>query len=943
MNQSPQHILPVEYAALLDTMTDAAIICDVSGEIRYMNKAAFNLFRYPKNSFEGLNISQFTNQMHQSNAKALQMPFQKILDSGEPFELSGVQLYYPDNESVAVVVRCFPLKKEDAPHLGIIITDISEIKRQVQRLKESEEQLQKTQTLGKIGSWSFDLKQNKVIISLETCHIYGLDYQHTYSIAEVQKIPLPEYRGMLDEALENLVKKGTPYNVVFKIERATDGCIIDIHSVAEYNPGSHTVHGVIQDITERTNAEKRLVESEKKMRSIFRVAPTGIGVVSNRVLVDVNPRLCEMTGYTSEELVGKSALILYPTQEEFEYVGSEKYRQINLTGTGTVETRWVKKDGTVIHVLLASTPIDANDLALGVTFTALDISQIKAYQQSLLESESKYRLLVENQTDLVVKIDPQGQFLFVSPSYCKMFDKREEDLLGKAFMPLVHEDDRTATEEAMKSLWKPPYSAYIEQRAMTRDGWCWLAWVDTAITDSEGNVLEIIGVGRNITPQKEAEVALQQAFDNWQRTFDAMRDGVALLDSEHNILQSNIAFQTLVQHTNDQLHGKKCYAFVHGAECPIPECPHVRMLKSRQRETMELEIQNKVFEVVVDPIIDRDGTITGSVHIMAEITQRKEAESSVKNYAKRLEQAEQNALMGSWEYNVKTREVWFSKQLFRLLRFSSAHDKPSFSDIIKNIHPDDQLKVLEQMTLIRNGIVPEPIEFRNIAHDGTERHLLPGFIAEKNKADEIVRISGTILDITERKHIENSLRESEERWHFALEGSGDGIWDWNIATNEIYFSDQWKRMIGLEPGEMENKFSEWEKRVHPDDLQPALDDIRRHKEGETPLYLNEHRLMHKDGSYRWILDRGKIISHDEEGNPLRFIGTHSDITKRKNDEQELKKLKDNLQSTVDEQTHLLKERLIELERFHEATIEREFRIKELRDEVERLNAMRNGK
>ncbi len=713
MNQSPQHILPVEYAALFELMTDAAIMCHVSGEIRYMNRAACNLFRYPKNSFEGLSISQFTNQMLQSNAKALQIPLQKILDSGEPFELSGVQLYYPDNESVAVVVRCFPLKKEDAPHLGIIITDLSEIKRQVQRLKESEEQLRKTQTLGKIGSWSFNLKQNKVIISPETCNIYGLDYQHAYSIGEVQKIPLPEYREMLDQALENLIKKGTPYNVVFKIERPTDGRIIDIHSVAEYNPGSHTVDGVIQDITERTNAEKRLVESEKKMRSIFRVAPTGIGVVSNRVLVDVNSRLCEMTGYTSEELVGNSALILYPTQEEFEYVGSEKYRQINLTGTGTVETRWVKKDGTVIHVLLASTPIDINDLALGVTFTALDISQIKAYQQSLLDSESKYRLLVENQTDLVVKVDPQGQFLFVSPSYCKMFGKTEDELLGKAFLPLVHEDDRLATEQALKTLFTPPHTAYMEQRAMTIFGWLWLAWVDTAITNEAGEVIEIIGVGRDISLQKQAELALQKAFDNWQRTFDAMRDGVALLDAEHNILQSNSAFQALVQHTNDEMHGNKCFAFVHGAECPIPECPHVRMLTSRRRETMELEVNGKIFEVVVDPIFDSDGHISGSVHIMAEITQRKEAERAVIHYAQRLEQAEQNALLGSWEYNVITGESWFSKQMFRMMGIDHSQGVPNFEKFIELIHPDDQLLVLEQMTLIRNGKLPQPVEYRS--------------------------------------------------------------------------------------------------------------------------------------------------------------------------------------------------------------------------------------
>ncbi len=125
------------------------------------------------------------------------------------------------------------------------------------------------------------------------------------------------------------------------------------------------------------------------------------------------------------------------------------------------------------------------------------------------------------------------------------------------------------------------------------------------------------------------------------------------------------------------------------------------------------------------------------------------------------------------------------------------------------------------------------------------------------------------------------LRESDQRWLLALEGNRDGVWDWNMATNEVFFSTRWKEMLGYADAEIGNSLDEWDKRIHPDDKEQTLVDVNRHFAGETPYYENEHRVLCKDGSYKWILDRGKIISWTKDNEPLQMIGTHTDISQRR--------------------------------------------------------------
>ena len=141
--------------------------------------------------------------------------------------------------------------------------------------------------------------------------------------------------------------------------------------------------------------------------------------------------------------------------------------------------------------------------------------------------------------------------------------------------------------------------------------------------------------------------------------------------------------------------------------------------------------------------------------------------------------------------------------------------------------------------------------------------------------------------VSEHQRVEQALRESEQRFQLAMLGANDGLWDWDLETNSVYFSPRWKSMLGYEEQEIENRLEEWEKLAHPDDLEQAMKDIRDNIEGRTPEYVNVHRLRHKNGEYRWILDRGRAI-RDANGKAYRMVGTHVDITERKDNEDKLR-------------------------------------------------------
>lgn len=158
--------------------------------------------------------------------------------------------------------------------------------------------------------------------------------------------------------------------------------------------------------------------------------------------------------------------------------------------------------------------------------------------------------------------------------------------------------------------------------------------------------------------------------------------------------------------------------------------------------------------------------------------------------------------------------------------------------------------------------------------------------------DECKELRAKITELeasqTEAKRTEEALRESQERLSLALAGAETGLWDWNLETGELYFSDVWLDRIGYARNEVSTQNADWKLLIHPDDLPFIRNDLIRHFKSLVEIYENEHRMRTKNGEWLWLLDRGKVVKRDEQGRALRAIGTHVDITHRKHVEQALK-------------------------------------------------------
>jgi len=234
---------------------------------------------------------------------------------------------------------------------------------------------------------------------------------------------------------------------------------------------------------------------------LYRLEPDG-----RLVLSGANAGADRILGLKNADFVGKTIEEAFPGLAGTEV--PERYRQVARSGASWATEIVNYQDERISGAF----EVHAFQVGPGeVAALFIDVSARKRAEDALRRSEQRYRHLVENQQDLIVEADVDGRVRFASPSYCRLFGKEESEVVGQRFMPLVHAEDRGATLQALEKLFFPPHTCVVEQRAMTGNGWRWLAWSDKAVLDESGEVVSIVAVGRDITGQRVMEERLRQS------------------------------------------------------------------------------------------------------------------------------------------------------------------------------------------------------------------------------------------------------------------------------------------------------------------------------------------------------------------------------------------------------------------------------------------------
>ncbi|WP_167882451.1 PAS domain-containing hybrid sensor histidine kinase/response regulator [Leptospira bourretii] len=265
------------------------------------------------------------------------------------------------------------------------------------------------------------------------------------------------------------------------------------------------------------------------------------------------------------------------------------------------------------------------------------------------------------------------------------------------------------------------------------------------------------------------------------------------------------------------------------------------------------------------------------------LTYVKQLEIQIDQNVSLLRNTQKIGRIGSWELDLKTNEVTWTEELYDMYGFDPNVPPPPYTEHMKLFTPESWEKLTTSLALTAEQGIPYELELKTIQKNGENGYMWVKGEAVFDENNKIVGLRGVAQDITEKKRNEIETEEITKYLNYALDASGDGIWDWTPHNGITIYSKAWVEMLGYKVGELKSLASEWSDRLHPDEIHWVFEEITKITQSPTngDIFVHEYRFRHKDGNYLWILNRGKVVERNANGEAYRVVGTHTNITERK--------------------------------------------------------------
>ena len=664
-----------------------------------------------------------------------------------------------------------------------------------------------------------------------------------------------------------------------------------------------------RNIEERKKAEKAMFAIEQSYESIIELAVDGILIGDkNGVVVKANKRFLEITGKTNEEVEGFhiSQLFTEKTLQEkplrFDVLQKDKPL--------VTEREIVKPNGEFAFVEMHSKMMPNGSYQSIIR----DVTERKISELALVESENMFRTLFETANDAIFIMDSEV-FIDCNLKTEKIFGTEKSKIIGHSpieFSPEYQPDGQLSAQKATQKIvaakrGEPQFFEWVHIKA------------DGSPFYTEVSLNQVIINGREYTQaivhdidkRKKLDMKLQTEQFLMRNLMNNVPDQVYFKDKNSCFIRVNKNVATRFGFSNpNEIIGKSDFDFFtreHAEKAYRLEQTIITTGTSVEGiEEMETWPDGRTTWVSTSkmPLRDEKGEIIGTFGVSRDITFRKKAEENLRESEMRLRTLSDNLPMGLM-YQIDS-GIDGSKRDFKYI--SAGVEKMhgiTPEDVIKNpaclygqLLEEDGKKMAEQEKIALANQTSFRVEVRYVTKQGETRWILISSSPRKVDNGHIIW-DGIELDITEQKRAEQALRESEEMYRLVVESTNEGIWDWDLETNIAVFSDRYYTMLGYKPGDFEGSYANWRQLVHPDDIGWTEIVIKKHLGEQLSEFNVEYRMKAKDENWRWIHAKGKVVGKNSQGKPTRVLGTHEDITERKQIDDEIRESRNLLQTILD--------------------------------------------
>jgi PAS domain S-box-containing protein len=912
--------------AVFQSIIDAVTVVDIKGDIIEANEAAVRLGGY-RSREEVIGHNGFDFIADSSRDKAM-ASFEKLLSEHytPPMEFKfknkdGVEI---DAEATASVLR-----DSDGKIVGFVnvVRDIRERKKMEEQLRSTSEKLSTVLEAMGDGVIAIDVSGNITEANDTAVHMFECgSREKLIGRSALDTIAERDRRKCADVISRSVEASKTPGVIQFTMLTAS-GREFDAElstSVLHDSQGNLIgLVGVIRDITERKGMEKELDrhrqklesmvkertaelmgvveklqaevtermrtedelrESEEKYRSLVEDINEVVYMVdSDGVLLYISPSIESFAGYTVEEVEGRNFAELIHEEDLPRII--ENYGRVMEGNAEANEYRMKAKSGELRWMRTSSKPVFVKGRVFGVHGVLMDITERRQAEDALRESEEKLRLMFQSIGDGIIIADAIGNVVDLNEAAASMVGfSKKEDLIGRNGYEFIAEKDYSKAVEFAQKLFVTGHGSDIECTLLKKDGQRFEGHISASLMrDSSGEPAGIVAVARDITESKRIREALRESEEKLRIMFEAITDGVTVTDLEGNFVDANdAAVHMFGCESRDELVGRNGYEFIAEQDKEKATNGIRQVLKRGRARDLQYKLVRKGgmefdSECGVSLMRDGQGEPTGFIYMFRDITERKGLEREVRDSEERLRIVFESVGEGMLVCDLQGK---IEKANEAALRMSGYRREDVIGlNVMDFMLPEEREKAVHDLQkTLAEGITSRPIEYTLLGINGREIEAEFSAALMKDSEGNLVGIVGLARDISERKRMENALRQSEEKLRGIFDSIRDGIVLTDLELNVMEANEAVVKMAGFDTREELVGRNTLDFLV-PEDQEKAAVPLPEAVEGR-PVEAGEYKVRNNRGE-EFDAQVGITTLHDSVGSLSGFVAVVQDVTEQR--------------------------------------------------------------